>query len=154
MAVKFGLEIDKTSAMRLQKAMTVLGDGNADWLRDVWDDVGQLLTRNIQARAPGSIKEAVNYRGVGKSRTVGGVRASGSVKHGGSRSMEFGRVWYWTDYHIARRRIVGGKKVRRTGQKAKPYIGVIDGGHAIGATKPEAARMVMTAINKAWEGIV
>lgn len=150
MAVKLNIEVDKRSAERLSRALSVLGEDGAAWFRNIWDDLGQMLTGAIRSRAQGSIKSGVQYKGVGRGKTVGGIRAAGIVKHPGSRSMEFGRNLYWTGYRIQNRKFVGGSKVGRRGQAPKPYIGIVDGGHAIGEVTPKAKKAVEEAIAREW----
>jgi hypothetical protein len=155
------IEVDKRSLQRLDKALRILGEDRATWIRDAWDDVGAHFAAAVRRRAPGSMRPTVEYRGLGRSGTLGGIKASGRVKHPGARSMEFGRGFYWTGYRVVgrgtRRRFEGGRRVRRTGQRARPFLGVMsDPGnpqHATGDVTPYARERLARAASEMWEHI-
>lgn len=149
--VKFAIELDGRAVTRLNGALKVLGERDAPFLRKALEESAQDLAGEIRQRAPGSIGQKVELRGV--KGTGASIRATGSDLHPGARSMEFGRVWYWTGYTRTGNRIQGGQKVKRTGQQARPFMGVIDGGHAIGAVAPKAKARIMAAISQEWERI-
>lgn len=140
MAVNVKIQVE--GATQLQKKLRVMGEEDAPYLRVALEDSGRELAGEMARRAPGGIGAAVQFTGVkGKAN---GLRAVGVVKHPGARSMEFGRQ-YW-------RR--NGARVRHSpGQRARPYLGVIKGDAAIGATKDSAQRRIGDAVVKEWERI-
>lgn len=144
------IEIDEQSMKRLSRALKVLGEKDAPFLSAALDRAGQAFASAARGYAPGGIASRVEYLGV---RGSGGAqRAVGRVRHPGSRSMEFGRVWYYRGYRG--RNVSSGRKypVPR-GQRARPYLGVVDGGAAIGRIAPTARQDILTAIDQEWERI-
>lgn len=142
------IEIDDKSMSRLKRAFTVLGEKDAPFLRAALDAVGVRLTAAARTRARGGIGARVQYIGVrGQGASL---RAMGRVQHPGSRSMEFGRQWYYTGYRG--RRASTGRKVVRRGQRARPYLGVMGGG-ASADIAPFAREHILDAIGKEWDRI-
>lgn len=138
--VKVGIEVK--GAGQLQKALRVLGEADAPFLRAALEESGRDLAGQAARRAPGGIGRAVQFTGVkGKAN---GLRAVGVVKHPGSRSMEFGRK-FWM------RR--GQRIAHSPGQRPRPYLGVVQGDAAIGAVKEDAQRRIADAFEREWERI-
>ena len=137
---KFGIQVD--GAIQIQKALRVLGETDAPFLRAALEESGQDLAAEAAARAPGGIGRAVKFTGVkGKPS---GLRAMVQVKHPGSRSMEFGRKWYGQH----------GRRVKvAKGQPARPYFGIVKGDAAIGATNERSMKRISDAIFNEWERI-
>ncbi len=145
--VRIHIELDKGTMTRLNAALRILGEKDAPFLREALDDVGQRFAGEVRARAPGGIAAKAKYRGVKGSAT--GLAAKGVDDHPGARSMEFGRVWYYAGYKG--RNVKSGRKVRRTGQKARPFMGIIAGDKAYGAVQPYARERLLEAVNREWE---
>src|SRR3990167_1790261 len=108
--LKLMVQLDKRSLARLTRALDLLGEDRATWLRDAWDDVGRHFAGAVRNRAPGSMGGTVVYLGINKSTTIGGIKAMGGVRHPGAKSYEFGREKYWTGF-------------KRPGGKHSKYIG-------------------------------
>lgn len=135
---RVGIQVE--GAKQLQKALRVLGEKDAPFLKEALETSGRMLSREAGSRAPGGIGRAVKFTAVrGKPS---GLRAIVNVKHPGSRSMEFGRKWYGRP----RRRVARG-------QQARPYMGIIRGDAAVGATNDEVKRLISDAFDKEWERI-
>lgn len=144
------IEIDEKSMGRLTKALRILGETGAPFLRAAMQDVGERFADEIRHRSPGGIGGHVQMKGVlGKG---GALRASGVVKHPGARSMEFGRKWYWTGYR-GRAQRTGRKTPHTPGQAARPYLGVIKGDAATAAITPYAREHILEAIDREWDRI-
>ena len=137
-----------TGATNLKRALKVLGETDAPFLRQALDDSGRILEHEAVARAPGGIARGVGFAGV---KGVGGqLRAVVRIKHPGARSMEFGRVWYYHGYRGRAQK--SGQKFRASpGQKARPYLGVKDGGQAIAASKSRVVALLNDAFEREWE---
>lgn len=146
--VKWGIQVD--GAANLQKALRVLAEPDAPYLRDALEDVGRSLAREAASRAPGGIGRAVQFVGVkGKANAL---RSMVQIKHPGSRSMEFGRQYYYRGY--TGRRVKSGQRFRSNpGQPARPYIGIVRGDAAMGAIEADAQRKIADAIEAEWERI-
>lgn len=140
------IELDEDSLTRLRRAFRVLGEEQAPFLRDALDEAGRELAAVAASMAPGSIGSRVEYRGI-RGKGVA-IRAVGVVRHPGARSMEFGRHWYWTGYKG--RNMKSGRKVRRKGQAARPFLGVISGG-AMAVVAPKARQRLLDAIEREWD---
>jgi len=66
--------------------------------------------------------------------------------------MEFGRQYYYRGYKG--RAVKSGQRFKVAGgQRPQPYVGVINGDHAIGAVKGYARERLTEAINQEWERI-
>lgn len=144
------IEIDEKSISQLRATLRALGDKGAPFLRAAMEDVGRLAAGAVKSRAPGAIGGKVDF-----ARTTGtGASTSAKVvvSHPGARSMEFGRKFYPVGYTRRGGKNVGGAKTGHLpGQKAKPFIGILAGGHAVGAIEDEAREKIIDAINQEWE---
>jgi len=134
------ISIEVTDAAKLQKALRVLAEEDAPYLREALADAGRDLTHAVSARAPGSMGAKTQFAGVkGKAH---GLRATVLVKHPGAKSMEFGRK-NWTRQ---------GRKVRHTpGQAARPFVGIVRGGQAIGAVEAKVKERIADAVSREWD---
>ena len=150
-AVKWGVEVSGVN--RLKRAMKVLGETDAPFLRTALTQGGQVLDQETGARAPGGIAQTVAF--VGIKGTGATLRAVVTVKHPGAKAMEFGRTKYYRGYTGKGK----GSRKRGTafkaspGQKARPYLGVKKYDHAIGASKPRVQKLLTDAINATWESV-
>jgi hypothetical protein len=150
------IEVDKKSLDRLQRALEVLGEDKATWLREAWDEVGREFAGAVRQRAPGGIRGTVVYKGLSNSGSVGGIKARGTVTHPGARSMEFGRVWYAQGFKrpAGAKHIVGGSKTAHSpGQRARPFLGVMDSGGATADVAPLARARLEAAAVAMWARI-
>lgn len=143
--------ITVTGAKAIQRAFKVLGETDAPFLRHALEQSGGLLTEATHSRAPGGMAATVAFVGVKGKGAV--LRATVVVRHAGAKSMEFGRTWYYEGF-TGRKMKATGQRVKRKGQQAKPFVGIIPGGHAIGAVEPKARELIEQAISKEWERIV
>lgn len=147
------IEVDQKSLRQLTGALKALGESNAPYLREALDDAGQRFTSEVRRRARGGIAAKVRGKGVTGKGTA--LRFRGVVAHPGARSEEFGRVWYWRGYRgramsaTGRRFRVGAGK----GQKARPYLGVMKGDAAIGATVLFARQRILRGVDDEWSRI-
>ncbi len=160
-AAKWGIQVD--GANELKRALKAVGETDAPFLREALGKVAADLAGHARGGATGGIGAAISTRPVvGKGATL---RAPLSIKHPGARSMEFGRQWYYqarspmagigNNRGSARRAkgsvIRGSSRVRRPGQRARPFLGIVGGGGAIGATQHQAREIISTAIRNEWE---
>ena len=166
-SAKWSVQID--GAGTLQKALRVLAEPDAPFLREGLEKAGHVLAGEASSRAPGGIARSVSF--VGIKGNASNLRAVVSIKHAGARSMEFGRVWY---YRKAERKgpagignnRPGSKRGRGSmkkqwrfrvpaghGQQARPYLGIINGGGAIGASQDKVREILSDAIEREWNRI-
>lgn len=146
-------EVDEDSLKRLNRALKALAETDAPYLRAAMGDIGQRVVSEARSRGPGSIGAAVEYRGLGRSKT--NIRANGLVAHAGGKAMEFGRQYFYRGFTR------GGKGSQKKGQRfksspgmpAKPYIGVVTGEQAMGATRSFARQRLLEAIDAEWNRI-
>lgn len=142
--------IEVTGANKLRRALKVLGERDAPYLREALTDAGELLASETRRRAPGGIARTVDFtRVTGKGATQ---RATVVVRHPGAKAMEFGRSTYYRGF-TGRRMKLTGTPFRSRGQRARPYAGVIKGDQAIGAVAARAREAIETAIEREWERI-
>lgn len=136
----------------IQRALRVLAEPEAPFLSAALGESGVLLRDAARTRTHPSIAAKLDF--VGVKGKAGALRALVQTKHPGSRSREFGRVWYWTAYHGHKPKTGGGHKEKVSkGQKAQPYMGIIKGDGAIGAVKEEVQQKLSTAFEKEWDRI-
>ena len=126
---------------------SVQGEVAGEFEQGMWEAT-QYVAGEVRKRAPGSMSARVKaYRLSGK-----GVRARGrvEVEHPGSRPMEFGRKFYYVGY--TGRNVRSGIKVLHSpGQIARPFVGIIKGDQALGASKEPAASRIAKGIERAFE---
>lgn len=169
--IKWGIVVEGIGP--LQRACKLLGETDAPFLREAMYDSQELVADAVQARAPGGIKKGVLVRAVrGKGASL---VAPIAIKHPGARSMEFGRVWYYKATDNRRGSIgnnrggigpgggskrrkgsikAGSTKVRRKGQRARPFIGIVNNDAAIAATSDRVREVISAAIVKEWDRIL
>ena len=136
---------------RTRRAVQALGDRDAPYVREVLDDSGNDLAAAARGFAKGTIGRRVSYQGV--KGTGFGARAIVKSEHPGGRSMEFGRRFYLTDFKRIRGRAIGGRKVRRAGQQARPFIGVVNQDAALGQVAPRFVARMGEAIDREFERV-
>jgi len=148
-AVKIGIEVKGAKA--IGRALKVLGETDAPFLKKALEESGELLEGATRSRAPGSMAQKVAFtRVTGKGATM---RATVVVRHGGAKSMEFGRLYYYRGYTGRSMKATGQRFRSSKGQKAKPFVGVMKGDQAMGAVKPQVKAKIEAAITKEWERI-
>lgn len=144
------VSIEVTGAVQLQKALRILAEPDAPYLRQAMTQAGQTLDRAASSRGKGGIGSAVQFAGVqGKAN---GLRALIKVKHPGAKPMEFGRTKYYRGY-TGRSQKSGTSFRARPGQKPDPFIGIVKGDAAIGAVGPQIRTLFTTAIDREWNRI-
>jgi len=148
-AVKIGIEV--TGAKAISRALKVLGETDAPFLREAMEDSGRLLEGATRSRAPGSMAQKTDFTKVsGKGATL---RATVVVRHAGAKSMEFGRLNYYRGFTDRRMKATGQRFKSSKGQKAKPFVGIIKGGQALAAVEPQVRQKIEAAIEKEWDRI-
>ena len=149
-AISTGIVVEGTK--QLSKALRVLGEGDAPFIRAALTDAGMLLRSAAAHRTHGGIASAIAFVGVmGKANSL---RAVIKIKHPGAKSMEFGRSRYYTGYRG--RAVKSGRLVTYApprGQRARPYLGVIKGNGAVGEVRERVETMLRAAFEKEWERI-
>lgn len=132
-----------------RRAARALGDKDAPYVRDVLADGGQDLENAARRHARGSVGSKISYAGVKGSGF--GSRAIVVSKHPGSRPAEFGRRFYLVGYKRSRGRAIGGHKVARRGQTARPFIGVVKQDAALGEIIPRFQVAMGGALQREFE---
>jgi len=144
------VKIEVSGALQLQKALRILAEPDAPYLRAAMTQGGQLLDRAASSRAKGGIASAVQFAGV--SGKANGLRALVKVKHPGAKPMEFGRTKYYRGWTGRKQR--SGTAFRASpGQRAQPFIGIKQGNAAIGAVGPQIRELFTVAVEREWERI-
>lgn len=142
------VRIEITGQRALARAMKAVGDTDAPFLNHALLESADDAAGETRSRGPGSIGSAVSIvglRGSGISK-----RAVVSVKHPGAASMEFGRTLYYAGY-TGRKQKSGYKRKVSKGQQAKPFIGVVKGDAAMGASRDRIVMRIMHAFELEWE---
>lgn len=127
----------------LARALKVMGDVDAPFIRAALEEGAKLIGDTARGYARGSIASGITYEGL--KGTGVGSRAIVKARHPGSKSMEFGRTLYPSGYRRTGGGISGGTKVKRAGQRAKPYIGVKNRDAALGASLPQITGEIFPA---------
>src|SRR3990167_808178 len=103
-------KIEVRGATSLHKALQILGETDAPFLREALETSGQLLRAEAAQRAPAGIAQTVASVGVkGKGAQL---RALIRVKHPGGKSMEFGRQYYYRGYRGRQMKKIGRASCR------------------------------------------
>ena len=127
----------------------------------------------VQGMAVDAIQQRVprpSFRVVGLAIKGEGLFMKAPIKvvHPAAKSFEFGRHFYYTGYtkgafigptkgkRATARAQKGymkrtGKRVWRRGMREQTFIGIKDGGHAIGSIAPQVAEIMGEAIAKEWK---
>lgn len=143
--MSFSIETDTDP---LTRAFRELAKPEAQFRRESLREGAVLLANAARSRAKGSIGATIH---AGAVVNEGGavLAAKITVTHPGAKPMEFGRQRYYEGYKG--RNVKGGRKVRRSGQRARPYLGVKTGGAAVGETMPKAAENLGAAYEREFE---
>lgn len=148
-AVKIGIEVKGAKA--IGRAFKLLGETDPPFLREALTEGGQLLEGATRSRAPGGMAQKVDFVGVkGKGAQL---KATVVVRHGGAKSMEFGRLYYYRGFRGRAMKSTGQRFRSGRGQKAKPFVGIITGGQALGQVEAKVKDLITTAFEKEWERI-
>ncbi len=143
------LQVSGLNATR--RAARALGDKDAPYVREVLDESGNDLARAARSLGKGAVGRRVSYQGV-KGQGFG-ARAIVKAEHPGSRAAEFGRRFYLTGYKRVKGRAIGGRKIARRGQAAKPFIGVVNQDAAIGQISPRFVARMGDALEREFERV-
>lgn len=136
-------KIGLSGRKQLVKALTALGDADAPFMREAFNEAGHMLLGAVRSRAPGSMAGRTDFIGVRGAR-ANTLSAGIQTDHPGAKSYEFGRH-YWN---------VGGVRTYHTpGQVARPFYGIKEGGAAIGAVTDRVTELLLKATEKEWERI-
>lgn len=150
-AASIKIEVSPDTA-KLQKALRILAEPEAPYLTNAMERAGQTLARASRSHAQGGIASAVQFAGVkGKAW---GLRATVTVKHPGAKPMEFGRQTYYRGFTGRRMKATGTPfKAGRGGQKAQPFIGIVQGDAALGVVEDDVRRILADGIAAEWSRI-
>lgn len=152
----FGVEFKNIN--RFKRAMKLIGDGDAPYLRAALNDAGEIADDEVSHFAPGALASAVAFTGVKGSGA--NSKAVIKVRHPGARPMEFGRTMYyrgWTGKPRGRGYIKGhgGTKFKvARGQAARPYVGLRNKDKAIESMSPKVTKMLGEAVQKEWARVL
>ena len=148
-------EVDEESLRRLRLALKAVGETDAPAFTDAMQDVGRRLVSNVRSHAPnGALAGATKYDGLNRGHGLS-IRALGMVDDPRAKSFEFGRTRF---YHRFQR---GGKGSQKRGvpfksypgMRPRPFVGIKDGGEAIGQTAPYARTRILQGIAETWESL-
>lgn len=151
MAKAIGWRIDVEGVTELSRALRVLAEPDAPYLREALAESGRELEHAAERRTHPSIASTIDFAGVKGTRA--GLRAVVRIKHPGGRSMEFGRQFYYRDFTGRQQRATGRRFRSSPGQRAKPYLGIVKGDAAIAETAGSIAKRLGAAIEREWERI-
>lgn len=144
-------KVEVTGAGSLQKALRVLAEEDAPFLRDALELGGRDLANAVVRHAPGGMATKTTFAGVkGKAN---GLRAVVLVKHRGAKAREFGRKFYYRGFTDRRMKATGQRFRAARGQRAQPIIGIVKGDAAIGAVGAQVRGRLVDAIHLEWSRI-
>lgn len=146
-AAKWSVEIQGIASVR--QAFAALGELDTPFYLAALNESGHVAVGEVNAHARGGIAGKAYLSKI----TGTGLRASAiiKVKHPASRPTEFGRHWFYRGFTR------GGKgSQKRTGTRfyAAPgrapnvYVGILAGGHAVGAAAPRIQKIMTDAIER------
>ncbi len=141
------VDIEVRGARSLIRALRLMQDVEAPFVREAMEESGQLLTGAARGRAPGGIAQTVDFIGVRGSGAR--IRATVKVRHPGAKSMEFGRRKYYRGF-TGRRQRSGQAFQASPGQRARPFVGIRRGDAAVGAVKNDVGRKLIQAYEREW----
>lgn len=135
---------------RLVRLVNLLGDREAPFLAAGLQQAQQIMVEEISARAPSVVRPTIRARPVGPRTRAATV----TISHGAAKELEFGRkkprwvrprtrkaLWWPGAAHPV-------PKARHGPFAARPFIGVMDRGHAIGAAEPRIREVLAAAIDQ------
>lgn len=151
----WGIQVENLP--RFKKAIKLLGDGNAPFLRAALNDAGQVADTEVTHFAPGAIASTVVFAGI--KGAGANSKAIVAVKHPGARPMEFGRTYYyrgWTGKPRGKGYIKGsGQRFKAArGQQPRPFIGIKNQDHAVASMAPKVTKLLGDAITQEWERVL
>lgn len=133
---------------RLKRALRVLAEGDAPYLREALEQGGHDLEGAVESRATGRLSGTVQFAGVkGKANTL---RALVLVRHEAAKVREFGRNFFYRGYTGRAQKATGNRFRSNRGIPPKPFVGIVKGDHAIGAVAPRIRQRLETAIDREW----
>lgn len=131
----------------IRKALREMG-GDAPYLRAALERVGVRLAAEMESVMPHQ-----SFK-VGKASVKGrspNLRAVVPVDHPGARAYEFGRKWYYAGFTGRKMKATGYKIRSAVGQKARPYLGIIEGSPVAEKVRPYAIEQVLQAYDDEWD---
>ncbi len=145
--------IPDADVRRLTRLINLLSDREAPVLAAGLQEAQRILVDEISSRAPRVVVPTIRAHPVGpRSRNV-----TITISHGAAKEMEFGRkkprwirprlkrvLWWPGAEHPVR-------KARHGPFAARPFIGVMDRGHAIGAAEPRIRDVLAAAIDAEFD---
>lgn len=151
----------------LLRGLEVLGQEDAPFLREALGDIGERLAGEIRQRGRPSIVRRIEIGEPKVGKLGKGPYVYGAVVHPAAAVFEFGRQWWWRGRAPGRigNNRPGFKRQRGAfkrygyrvkywpGWRGEPFVGIRDGGHAIGAVRPWALERLSQAVRKEWERI-
>ena len=115
----------------------------------------EVFREEVAARAPGSMADKVivdrvgslqnffNWEKEDRRRTQATTVGYVAVNHSGAASLEFGRHWW-------KRWKQSGWRYHAPGIVARPFVGIVGGDEAIGATAPLVAELFAQVSESMW----
>lgn len=129
----------------MKRKLQVLEEADAPEIAGALSRISRLADNEVSGRAPGSMGGQVQTTAAQK---IGNVITKGTVRHPGAKAMEFGRTTYYTGYRGRNQK--SGSKVKRAGQKPRPFVGIKTGEQAMGALREPVERELTTAYTAVW----
>lgn len=140
-----GVSIEVTGMGAMKRRLKALDELDAPEMVTRLDKISRLADAEVSRDAPGSMGGRVSTR---PAKKLGATIVFGTVKHPGAKAMEFGRTTYYTGYKGRNQK--SGTKVKRSGQKARPFVGIKQGDHAIGRLAEPVRRELAEGILDVW----
>lgn len=140
-----GLSIEVKGITRLRSSLKALEEMDAPEITAGLGRIARLADSEVSRSAPGSMGGKVNTR---PAKKLGATITLGEVKHPGAKAMEFGRTTYYEGYKGRAQK--SGNKVKRGGQKARPFIGIKTGKQAMGRLQEPVERELRESIAAVW----
>lgn len=143
-ASPFTMEVTGFKAMKTR--LKALDELDAPEIVSALGQASRLADREVGQRAPGSMAGRVTAT---PAKKLGATIVKGVVKHPGAKAMEFGRTTYYTGYHGRDQK--AGSKVKRPGQRPRPFVGIKTGQQAMGALRAPITQVLLGGIVAVWE---
>jgi hypothetical protein len=151
--VRVTVQIPAEQYRRLTTLLRVLGETDAPYLRQALSEAAQLMAEEVERRAPSVVRPTI--RAVEARTATAGARVD--VGHPATKVLEFGKRKVRTLRPRARKALYGPgmrhpvRRVRWGPIRPRPFIGIVDRGHAIGAAQPRIQEMLARAIEVEFE---
>lgn len=129
----------------IKKNLRALEEMKAPEITTALGRISELAEREVKSSAPSSMAGRVSTR---PGKQLGPTLTFGVVKHPGAKAMEFGRTTYYEGYQGRNQK--SGRKVKRPGQKPKPFVGIKTGKQAMGRLEGPIRDELGSAVLAVW----